>query len=277
MMKPIFPSYLIKQNAKKSMRRSLLMALAITLVPALVVCVIAAALLCLAPGAENTWVLLTQADLDSLNPVMENLMLSTSALSVVFAFLSIGSKRCVLDMIRGNKVKFKDLFRYYYKWYIAAIYPLATTCYSYAVTFLAKRALTIGMNSTAVNIVETIADVVYFVVTYKLIWFEYFLADNDCENLKDTVKKAWKMTAVGNIVNYFALICSFILWFFVSAFTGGLALIYVYPYMMFSQAMLYEMNIRFEKNGAKAFEDAIRSFADKKSPDEPNQDEPDEK
>ncbi len=268
-MKPIFPSYLIKQNAKKAMRGNFPMALAITAVPALVVCVIAAALLCLAPGAENTWALITQtnSDLDSLNPVVQNLMLSTSALSIVFAFLSIGSKRTVLDMIRGKKVKFANIFRYYYNWYIAAIYPLVTTCYSYAANYLAEKCLSAGMNAVGVEIVATIADVVYFVVTYKLIWFEFYLADNDCKNFKDALQSAWKKTSVGNIVNYFALICSFILWFFVSALTGGLALLYVYPYMVFSQAMLYEMNKRFENNGAKAFEDAIRSFTDKKNND----------
>ncbi len=252
-MKPLFPTYIIKQHAKQGMRKSFFKALAVTMLPAFVVSIVAITVMCFTPGFENTLKLLATADIEALDTVFYNFTLAVSALMVVFAFLNVGSMKVTLDMIRGKDVKIRDVFKLYDKWYVAAIYPFITFIYTYGVNELAKMAQASGADAMAMTVVVGVFDIIFYVISFKLIFVEYALADNDCKSFKDAVVKAWRMTGITTIANNLVLMFSFMLWYLLVMFTGGIAMFYVYPYLMFSVAALYDLNCRFAKHGASAF------------------------
>lgn len=252
-MKPLFPTYIIKQHAKQGMRKGFLKAFAVTMLPAVIVSIVAITVMCFTPGFENTLKLLAKADIEALDGVFYNFTLAVSALLVIFAFLNVGSMKVTLDMIRGKDVKIRDIFKLYDKWYIASIYPFVTFIYTYGVNELVKMAQASGADAMVTDVVVGIFDIIFYLISFKLLFFKYVLADNECKSFKASLVTAWRMTGLTTILNNFVLMFSFILWYILVMFTGGIAMFYVYPYLMFSVAALYDLNCRFAKHGAAAF------------------------
>lgn len=242
-MKAIFPTYLIKQHAKKGMKSKFSTAFLITFIPAVIVSVLAALVISFLPGSENTVTILLSGNAEAMESVIYNFTMAVSAFGALFGFLNIGSIGATLDMIRGKSVKIRDLFKYYDKWYVAAAYPFCTflyTCIMDAITAIAPAS---GVLNMVVSALVFLLEIAFFVLQWKLMFFEFVLADSDCANIKEAFKKAWKMSGVHTWVNSWILSVSFFLWFLLSALTGGIALIYVYPYVMFASAALYDLNV----------------------------------
>lgn len=252
-MKPLFPTHIIKQHAKQGMNTNFFKALAITMLPALIISAIATVIMLAIPAARSNIELLMSSDPAKVEGATYSLTLVISPLMVLFSFLEVGAAGAALDMIRGKEVKVKNIFRYFDKWYITAVFPLFTFLTSYGTGELATWAEKAGADKTMVMILLGLCDIISLIISMKLIFLNYTLADSDCKSLKEAIKTAWKMTGITTIVNNYILVLSFFLWYILIAFTCGMAMFYVYPYVMFSLAALYDLNHRFAKGGMAAF------------------------
>lgn len=249
-MKPIFSTYIIKKRAKEGMRRGFFKALAVTFIPALIISTVACGIMMMLPGAENTADLILSGNIEKLETVFDNFSMATGLLGALFAFLSIGSAGATLDMIRGKEVKVRNVFRYYGKWYIAVIYPLCTFAYTYLSEYVSSYLTATGVSDVTVGIISGIFNAAAYVVSLKLMFFEYALSDCECSDIKKAFSEAWSMTGITTVANSITLAFSFLLWAVGVTVTGGVLLIYVYPYLAFSRAALYDLNLEY-RNSAR--------------------------
>lgn len=247
-MKPIFSTYIIKKRAKEGMRRGFLKAFAVTFVPVVVITLIVCGIMMTLPGAENTADLILSGNIDKLETVFDNFSMATGLLGALFAFLSIGSAGATLDMIRGKEVKVRNVFRYYGKWYIAVIYPLCSFAYSYLSEYVSSYLTATGVSDVTVGIISGIFNAVAYVVALKLMFFEYALSDCECANIKKAFSVSWKMTGITTVANSITLAFSFFLWIVGVTVTGGVLMVYVYPYLAFSRAALYDLNLEYRNS-----------------------------
>ncbi len=248
-MKPVFPTYIIKRRAKAAMRGQFFKALWAAVIPMLVVTVLAAVIFSFMPDVKESFGLALNGHFESyearevyLNNVMDICMQCINLLSALFAFLSVGAQRLFLDMLRGEKVKVRSIFRYFNKWHIAIIYPVLTVGITTLIREMLDMLIASGMNAEAVTLLAWVIQIAIYIVVCKLMFVELVLADNDCTSFIDAVKTSWRMVGWNTIVNFIMLMVSFIGWVFLAAFTAGLAFIYLIPYMSISVAALYDEN-----------------------------------
>ena len=251
-MKPVFPTYILKKRAKEAMQGKFLKALAVSALPILVVLLCTILVMAFVPGAQDAFNLAVNGKFETyeeramyFDSVIDISTTAVSLFSAVFAFLSVGAQRLFLDMLRGKEVKLGNIFCFYGKWYIAFIYPAASAAASFLITYMLDGLLASGISSDAVIMLSWILQIAIYFVAAKLIFVEIILADTDCKNIVTAVKASWKMVGWNTVINFVMLIFSFIGWVILSAFTGGILLIYVIPYMSLSIAALYEENRKF--------------------------------
>lgn len=251
-MKPVFPTYIIKKHAKAAMRGRFFKAFAISVIPPAIIMLIAVMFFLYMPGVRSAFELGLSGRFESvearqyyLDFVTNKYIWAVELIATLFAFLSLGAARLCLDMVRGKEVKVRNVFSYYNKWYIAAIYPAL----SVAVTTVVNEGLgyltASGVDAGVVTVLSWVFQIALYFVTFKLIFIDYTLAENNCSSFIGAVKAAWKMVGWNTVVNYITLSLSFIGWLIISCFTFGLALIYVIPYFNLSLAALYEANVKY--------------------------------
>lgn len=253
-MKPVFPTYILKLHAKRSMRGRIFKVLAVNLIPLLIMGVIMTIAMGYMPGGYDSFKLMVNGNFASqearmayMDDVFTNILYMQNALSILFAFLSVGCVKVNLDIIRGKEFKIKDVFCYYDKWYIALVYPLATLVIVSIISGGLSLLEAAGLNSDMVSVIAWVLNIALYIVQLKLIFVYYTLADINCENVWQAVKTAWNMTGTHTVVNDIILAFSFIGWFVLGIITSGIALIYAYPYYQLSVAALYEANVRYNE------------------------------
>ncbi|MBQ8541409.1 MAG: hypothetical protein IJ435_08055 [Clostridia bacterium] len=251
-MKPVFPTYILKRRAKAAMQGRFFKALAIAAVPLLTVLLCTALVLAFMPGAKDAFNLAINGKFETyeervmyFDSVMNISTTAVSLFSAVFAFLSVGAQRLFLDMLRGKDAVVKNIFCFYDKWYIAAVYPVASAAAALLITYILDFLLASGMNTDAVMLLSWALQLAVYFIAAKLMFVEFILADTDCKNVLAAMKASWKMVGWNTAVNFVTLALSFVGWIILSAFTGGLLLIYVIPYMSLSIAALYEENRKY--------------------------------
>jgi hypothetical protein len=104
-----------------------------------------------------------------------------------------------------------------------------------------------GMNGDFVVMLSWVFQIAIYFIAAKFMFVEIILADTECKSVIHAMKTSWKMVGWNTAVNFVMLLISFIGWIFISAFTMGLTLIYLLPYMSISVAALYEANKRFNE------------------------------
>lgn len=251
-MKPVFPTYILKKRAKAAMQGRFLKALAIAAIPLLTVLLCTVLILAFMPGAQDAFNLAINGKFESyeervmyFDSVMNISTTAVSLFSAVFAFLSVGAQRLFLAMLRGKEVKVGNIFCFYGKWYIASVYPAASAAAAFLITYMLDVLLSSGMNTDAVMLLSWALQLAIYFVAAKLMFVEFILADTDCRNILAAVKASWKMVGWNTVINFVTLALSFIGWVILSAFTGGLLLVYVIPYMSLAIAALYEENRKY--------------------------------
>ncbi len=248
-MKPLFPTYLIKRRAKEAMRGKFFKAFAVVFTELLLVVLIGIGVYFLMPGMKRSFGLVLSGAFPSLearqmymSELMENYQMGTIVITLLFSFVSVGVIKQLLNLIRGREVRVRDVFCYYNKWYVALIYPMVSYLSGWLLSYLIFFAEKAGMSQIAVNFSAIAADVVLMIVSYKLIFLNYALADNDCSDFIGAVKKAWRMVGFNTAINFIWLGLSFLGWLLLSVVGIFLPLLYVLPYMSVATAVLYEMN-----------------------------------
>lgn len=252
-MKPLFPTYIIKLHAKKAMLGKFFKVMTCCILPEIIILAFMAIIVLLVPGAGKSIALITTGYFDSMRERLEyqqivfgNLINTLNAVSVLFAFLSVGAQRVCLDALRGRKVKIKQLFQFYDKWYVALVFPLCTLALSFGIEYAVKLLSEVITNEVALGIIGDLGTAFYYIICIKLFLFNIALADNGCTSLKKAFLSAWKMTGINTILNLMLLSFSFIGWFIISMFTG-IAFLYAYPYFMVCVVALYEANVQYNK------------------------------
>lgn len=253
-MKPLFPTYVLKKHAKAAMRGNFFKAFAAAVTPLLCVTLCTVLVMAFVPEANEAFDLAINGKFDSYDErvmYFDNLMnISTSAMSMflaIFAFLTVGAQKLFLDLLRGKEVKVKNIFCFYDKWYIAAIYPVLSAAVTFFITYLLDSLIAAGANTDFVAMLSWVFQIIIYFLAAKFMFVEIILADTECKNVIHAMKTSWKMVGWNTAVNFVMLLISFIGWVFISAFTMGLTFIYLLPYMSLSVAALYEANRRFNE------------------------------
>ena len=256
-MKPVFPSYIIKRRAKAALKGRVFKAFAIAVLPSAVVVLLSALMFWFMPGVKESFELAVSGSFSSLearetylSSIMDNCMWATNLLLALFSFLTVGSAKLCLDMVRGKDVKVRDIFCFYDKWYIAAIYPALNLIVSFLWSKL-YSVLEAGIPQAVLSVVALAVDVAILVVGFKLMFIDYALADNDCKSFIRAVKTSWHLVGFNTVLNSVMLTFSFLGWAFFSAVTCGIAAIYMLPYFNLAAATLYEANKRYNTDTIK--------------------------
>lgn len=251
-MKPSFPTYIIKRRAKLAMKGRFFKAFFAAVVPVFVVSAVSALIILLVPGAGDALGMAVNGQFESfeareiyMNNVKNIYIDCIGLVAALFSFLSVGAQRMFLDMLRGKEAEIKNLFRYFNKWHIAIIYPALQAVVTYIIRGMLDSLLNAGMNTGAVTLLAWVIQLALYFVSAKLMFFELALAECDCTSFMKAAKASWRMVGVNTVVNMITLFVSFILWFIASVFTGGVALIYLMPYMSLSIAVLYDENVKY--------------------------------
>lgn len=250
-MKILFPTYIIKKQARYAMRGNFFKVLSAVFIPALIVLGACAVITGVTPGAWESLSLIVRGGFESpearaeyLVTVMNNYMFTYMAVAVLFSFLNVGCTRIMLDLVRGKKTTIKTLFTYYNKWYVALVWPLVSLLYNFAAVKLIDALSMKGVSADLITAAAWLTDALIMIASLKLVFIDMALADNDCKSFSAALKSAWSTTGFYNIVNVIILEVSFLGWFLLAALTGGLILIYAVPYYCLSVVSLYEINLR---------------------------------
>ncbi len=254
-MKPFFPARIIKNHAKAAMKGKFFKAFAICVVPSVIILAVTALVFLLMPGAVDSVNLIFSGNFESLearmeymNLVMNNYTWALNLISVLFSFLSLGASKLCLDLLRGKEVKIRGVFSYYNKWYIAILYPALSLLVSFTLSEMTTLLSDSGLSFEVVSVISLVGEFMYLIFTFKFMFVEYALADNDAEDFIGAVKASWNMVGINTVMNSILLALSFFGWFILSAMTGGIALIYVLPYLILASAALYEANRLYVQN-----------------------------
>lgn len=254
-MKPFFPARVIKNHAKAAMKGKFFKALAISLIPSAIILAVTVFVFMLMPGAIDSVDLVVSGNFESMearaeymNLVMNNYTWALNLISVLFSFLSLGASKLCLDLLRGKEVKIRGVFSYYNKWYIAILYPALSLLVSFALSKMTTLLSDSGLSFEVVSVISLVGEFIYLIFTFKFMFVEYALADNDATDFIGAVKTSWKMVGINTVMNTILLSLSFFGWFILSVMTGGLLLIYVLPYCILSSAALYEANRLYNEN-----------------------------
>ncbi|MFV0529195.1 MAG: DUF975 family protein [Lachnospiraceae bacterium] len=176
-------------------------------------------------------------------------LITSVILTLVLYVLTSGESYLYLNLARGKKVQFSDVF-YFFKHHpdrvILASIPLTllSTASSYTVTLLlsdALVALTAGETYTPDTTLLLITALL-FVITFFMNLFFYFytqlLADHDTlggfASLKESV-----LLLRGHKGRLFLLLLSFIGWNLLAVVTCGLIYIWLHPYLQTSITYFY--------------------------------------
>ncbi len=247
-MNKYIPSYLIKLHARSAMKGKFFKALCTVLIEMLILIGISALLIGVTPGGFDRFRLMSQGTFASLEEqilyqanVMNTFTGIVSLVSVLFAFISVGSSKVFLEIIRRKETKVKNIFSYYSQWYIAMLYPLAVGLFNYLVSQLLTLLQSAGCPEAVVMALTTMVDCTVIFITFKLVFVNFALSDNGCKSIVEAVMVSWKLTDSKTFVNLLALALSFVGWFIISMFTFGLAFLYALPYIEASLATLYDM------------------------------------
>ena len=251
-MKPLFPTYILKRHAKAAMRGRFFKAFVAAVAPMLCVTLCTILVMAFVPEAKASFDLVINGKFDSYDArsvYFDTLMnISSSAMSlffVIFAFISVGAQKLLLDLLRGKEVKIKNILCFYDKWYIAAIYPALSAALTFLLTNLLDGLIASGANADFVVMLSWVFQIIIYFLAAKFMFVDIILADTECKNVIHAMKASWKMVGWNTVINVVILSISFIGWIFLSAFTMGLTLIYLLPYMSLSVAALYEANRKF--------------------------------
>lgn len=147
-------------------------------------------------------------------------------LNVSIAFLVFGVYKYLLNLIRGKKVEFNDIFIYKKDWLKL-----------FGISLVATILINLGTILIIPGIILELA--------YGMMYYVY--ADKE-GNLKETLSGSRELMK-GYKWDYFTFIFSFIGWVFLIGFTFGIAVIWVIPYLLIAQTLYYEKlkNIKEKK------------------------------
>ncbi|MGM9552187.1 MAG: DUF975 family protein [Clostridia bacterium] len=257
-MNKYIPTAFVKLHAKRSMKGKFGTILASCLIELAIILGVSAIIIAFMPGGFERFRLMTVGTFDSLEDQVYyqanalNLFFNViSLVSVPFAFVTVGRFKVVLNAVRGREVSCKQVFSFYGRWYIASLFPLLTIILGYGVTFIQSFMENVKVNDSIVALLILMCQCVVYFLSYKLMFVNNALADNDCKNFIEAVKLSWKITDGKMFVNVLVLSLSFIGWFILSMFTLGLLFLYVIPYMETSVTTLYDMAVQFIKQNTE--------------------------
>lgn len=245
---PIFPSFVIKRHAKLSMRGNFFKALGASMLPALIISLIAVIVMLL-PPVSNVINLSVKGMFENSQEQMlysvdmiSKLLYGVNLLLALFYFLIIGGEKINLDIVRGKKAKLKTMFAFYDKWYIACIWPVLTLLLSIGGDMAISAVEKSAVHPVGLEVFVWVWQLVTLIISVKTMFIPYVLADSECKSFTKAFLKSWKLVNIRTMVSIFLLYISFIGWFVLVFFTG-FAIIYVYPYLRLSMATIYHLTV----------------------------------
>ncbi len=228
----MIPTRILKARAKDAMRGNFGKALYASIFPQILTWAITNIILGIIPGFAESVRLMANGSFASDEALMEygvslmeQMLNAMSLISILLSFLLFGSKFMQMGLIRGQNVKYGDLFRFFSCWIQAVVCVLVFTAAEMAVGFLGGALLML---------------IVEIVLNLKFAFVQYIIVDAGGHGVLEAFRKAWKMTDGRTMWNLFVLGLSFIGWCLLAMVTLGIALLYVHPYFEMSVAALYE-------------------------------------
>lgn len=149
-------------------------------------------------------------------------------LNVSIAFILFGVYRYLLNIVRGKKVEFNDIFVYKKDWLKL-----------FGISFVATLLINLGSILIIPGIILELA--------YGMMYYVY--ADKE-ESLKETLSGSRELMK-GYKWDYFIFELSFIGWILLIGFTFGIAMIWVMPFILIAQTLYYEELKKIKKVGNK--------------------------
>lgn len=138
----------------------------------------------------------------------------------IFLPLTVGLINYVLKIVREEEAKFDMIFMFYDK----RIFLV------FGVSFL------VSLICVLWSLLLIIPGIIAY-LSYSLV--NYILADNDNMSIMEILRESKRLT-YGYKADIFLFGLSFLGWYLLSAFTMGIAFIYVIPYTLVASAMYYE-------------------------------------
>ncbi|MCD8048315.1 MAG: DUF975 family protein [Clostridia bacterium] len=228
----MIPTKVLKMRAKGAMRGNFGRALYASIFPQILIWAVTNIILGIVPGFSESVKMLAsgsfasdEALMEYTVSLMEQMLTSMSLISILLSFLSFGTKYMQIGLIRGQKVKYGDLFRFFSCWIQAIVCVLVFSAAEMAVGFLGGALLML---------------IVEVVLNLKFAFVQYIIVDAGGHGALEAFKKAWRMTDGRTMWNLFLLGLSFIGWCLLAMVTLGIALLYLKPYFELSVAALYE-------------------------------------
>lgn len=157
--------------------------------------------------------------------------------SIITTFLTFGMYKIMLKLVRKKETEFNDLFAYKKDFFKL-----------FALSFITELLVSLGYVLIVPGIILQLC--------YAMIGFIY-VDNNGKKSVIETMKSSRELMN-GYKMDYFIFNISFVGWLFLSAFTFGLALVYVIPYVYISQALYYE-NLKKQKNTLKPIDNSKKN------------------
>ncbi len=149
-------------------------------------------------------------------------------LSLGISFLVFGVYKCLLNIVRGKKVEFNDIFVYKNDWLKL-----------FGISFITSLLINLG---SLLIIPGIILEIVYSMRCYVY-------ADNE-GSIKETLASSRELIK-GYKWDYFIFNLSFIGWIMLIVVTLGIAMIWVMPFILIAQTLYYE-ELKKAKNTKQA-------------------------
>ena len=138
-------------------------------------------------------------------------------LNVAIAFLMFGVYKYLLNIVRGKKVEFNDIFVYKQDWLKL-----------FGISFVATLLINLGYVFVLPGIILELV--------YAMMYYVYADKEGD---LKETLSESRELMQ-GYKWDYFIFGLSFIGWILLIGFTFGIAIIWVMPFILIAQTLYYE-------------------------------------
>ncbi len=230
----------IKRRARAAMSHNFGKANFAWIVPKFIIMIMTAIVMVASPGGVDCAKILLQmkqASAEEFLGVYNVFVNAKNLMSVLFAFLSLGTTAVYMKIAAGEKCGCKTVFSFFGSWFPAAALSLSAAAAGFVIgtvmAFLSK--LLPFMEGTF----ALCSAVLSLFVSLKLMFAPYILIDNGGKGWAAALVSSWKMTDMQVAGNILWLTLSFIGWVFAVLMSCGAAAFYVMPYYNISIAIYY--------------------------------------
>ena len=245
-------------RARGALRGNLSVMLYALAVPSIIAYVLQYLITHMVPGVKNTLDMVTQGNFETVWEqrlyVLNAMVLSMSVILIIGALLSfftVGQKMTALAALKTKVPNYKILFSFFPHWFSAFVASIAVSVLPQAV---ATGSMVLSMSKMmeaftgniqleeycAVSVISLCACAAAVFLALKFYFVFFTMAEDGADRPFHAIAASWRMTGLKTCGNIIVLELSFIGWHILASLTMGISLIYSGPYMLLSQAELYD-------------------------------------